>query len=157
MQATNWINFFRRIPLNLHDSVALTMMSGAEIVLQTLIKIDADFLVVRGRMAGTTDLARVVVVPYSMLLTVAFNRRMSDAEAKQIFAGGGVPLAAEEPAPAVDEAAAPAAEEPAAEEPKVPAETAPVNAPAPPPAMPSKSLLLAKLRARLAEGKDPGK
>jgi hypothetical protein len=155
MQGTNWVQFFSRIPVNLHDCLALTMSTGAEIVLQRIVKLDEDFAVVRGRMAGTQDGGRVVVIPYNMMVSVAFNRRMMDKEVYAIFGPPGQMAAAMEFSPADDpDAARKPTEEPETEAPTVSAPAAPVNppAPAPPPlAMPSKTILLAKLRARLAE------
>lgn len=148
MQGTSWIEFFRRVPVNLHDCLALTVTTGAEIVIQRIIKLEDDFAIMRGRMAGTQDGGRVVVIPYTQLVSVALNRRMTDAEVQAVF-GASTPMAA-----AIDLAAvadAPAAEEAPAEEPgaaeEEPAEAAPARS-----AMPSKSVLLAKLRARLAGG-----
>jgi hypothetical protein len=149
MQGSTWINFFRRIPVNLHDSLALTVTTGAEIVLQGIIKLDDDFAIMRGRLSGTTEGARVVVIPYSMMVSIAFNRRMTDAEVQQVFGEAG-PMAA--PIPLAPAGAEPSPKE---EQPEEPATVAPAVAPAAQ-AMPSKTMLLAKLRARLAEGGGQG-
>jgi hypothetical protein len=151
MQGTSWISFFRRIPVNLHDCLALTVTTGAEIVLQRIVKLEDDFAIVRGRMAGTQDGGRVVVLPYALLVSVAFNRRMTDVEVQAIF-GEATPMAAPIDLSAVADAAIaePAPEETPAEDAAVEEEARPT--PAKPPIMPSKSVLLAKLRARLADG-----
>lgn len=156
MQGTTWISFFRRVPVNLHDCMAITMTTGAEIVLQSVVKLDVDFAILRGRMAGTTDGARVTIIPYNMMVSVAFNRRMTDAEVQKVFGAGGPMAAAMELGTAGGEAAASEAAPEA-----TPPEPEPAPPPAPPPVkppvggpMPSKTMLLAKLRARLAEGND---
>lgn len=147
MQGSTWISFFQRIPVNLHDCLALTVSTGAEIVLQNIIKLEVDFAIVRGRLAGTMEGARVVVIPYGMMVSIAFNRKLSDADIQQIFGEAGPMAAAVELTPAGAETPQPA------EEPEEPAPTAPVPTAA---AMPSKTMLLAKLRQRLAEGGGQG-
>src|SRR3712207_5471743 len=85
MQGNTWIELFRRIPANLHDSLALTLTNGMEIVIQRILKLDPDFAVLRGRMAGTQDQGRVVIVPYHQFLSIAFGKRMTDPEVVAIF------------------------------------------------------------------------
>jgi hypothetical protein len=148
MQGTFWINLFSRIPANLHDSLALILVTGSELVVQKFIKLDSEFIVLRGRMAGTTDGGRVVVLPYQQLVAFAFTKRMTDPEVEAIFGEGGAQFAAAL-------AAIPdTADAPAETAPTVPAADPEVNTPAKA-AMPSKSMLLAKLRARLAESSKP--
>src|SRR4051794_19517135 len=152
MLGNTWINLFRRIPANLHDNLALTLTNGMEIVIQRILKLDSDFAILRGRMAGTQDQGRVVVVPYQQFLSVAFTKRMTDPEALAIFGNSTTTFAeaivlsgANDPdAPLTDGASEPEAED------TVNDGAPEVNAPARP-EMPSKSILLAKLRARLTE------
>lgn len=157
MQGTSWIAFFRRVPVNLHDSLALTVTTGSEIVIQSIVRLDDDFAIFRGRLAGTQDNGRVVIVPYTQLVSVAFNRHLKDADIEAIF-GASTPMAA-----AIE--LTNAADEPLGHEETAPAEPAAAEPTAPPPpavsppvrpSMPSKSILLAKLRARLADGGSQG-
>ena len=141
-----WITLFRRIPAELHDVLALGMTTGAEIVIQKIIKLEPDFMTIRGRLAGTQDTGRVIMVPYNKLTFVAVQRDLKDAEIESIFGKAG---------PVADLAAAPKAEpKPEAAEPAEPATTkeaaAPVNGPKKPAPL-SKSALLARLRDRLKE------
>lgn len=148
MQSTNWINLLSRIPAEYHESLAFILNTGSELVVQRLLRLEPDFVVLRGRMAGTQDNGRVVVVSYDQLCALAFQRRMTDPEVEAVFGGGVPPFAA----------AAPAAEAAAADPVAAPEEST-VNGPegdvntSPKPSLPSKSMLLAKLRARLAEAK----
>jgi hypothetical protein len=157
MQGNSWIAFFRRVPVNLHDSLAITVTTGSEIVIQSIVRLDEDFAIFRGRLAGTQDNGRIVILPYTQLVSVAFNRHLKDADVEVIF-GAATPMAAPielsiGDAPLGHEEKP--TEEPVAEEPV--ATRAPAATPAPVrPAMPSKSILLAKLRARLADGGGSG-
>lgn len=139
-----WVRLLRRLPANLHDGLTLILTTGAELVVQRFIRLEADVLVLRGRMAGTQDTGRVVIIPYSQLTALALGKLLIDAEIQSIFGEEGGEFAA--PLPAAE---APA-DVPAP--PTVNGDGADVNTPSKP-AMPSKSLLLAKLRARLAEKK----
>jgi hypothetical protein len=98
MQGSAWINLLRRIPADLHDSLALGLVTGAEVVVQQLIRMESDFLIVRGRMAGSTAEARVLLVPYSHMALVAFNKPMPEAQVQEIFVKDAPAVLAPEPA-----------------------------------------------------------
>jgi hypothetical protein len=145
-----WIGLFRRIPADLEDSVALGMTTGSEIVVQKFVKFEPDFMIIRGRLAGTQDSGRIVMIPYSQLTFVALQKPLMDTEVEAIF--GKAEQASETPPAQVAEAPSPAA----APEVAPPAEPAVVK-PTPPPVIvqkpdpASKTVLLAKLRDRLKE------
>jgi hypothetical protein len=146
MQADEaWISLFRRIPANLHDTLALGITTGSEIVVQRIVRLDPDFMIIRGRLAGTQDAGRIVTIPYSQLTFVAIQRDLKDAEVEALFGQSA-------PAAFADMPNLPAPTEAAEED----AETT-VNEPEPPvkrPDQPSRNALVAKLRERL---KEPGK
>jgi hypothetical protein len=150
MQANQaWIDQFRRIPSDLHDSLALGMTTGAEIVVQKIVRLDPDFMIIRGRLAGTQDTGRVVMIPYPQLTFVAIQRDLKDADVETLFgksdpaALASVPATPEttnpQPAPVVEAAKA-----------SEPGSVSPVKKPE----AATKAALLAKLRDRL---KDAGK
>jgi hypothetical protein len=171
MQGPSWIALFERIPARLHDALALTLVTGAEIIMQSVLRLEKDFAILRGRMAGSTDAGRVIVLPYNQIVNLAFVKRMLEPEVKAIF--GDIMVSAAAPAEAAATGEEPAtAQNTGAEE--TPEETAtqgvavqmrtvlneppPTGAPAAgaaaaknPPSPPSKSILLARLRARLSE------
>src|ERR1019366_6123338 len=92
MQANQaWITLFRRIPADLHDTLALGLATGAEIVVQRIVKLEPDFMIIRGRLAGTQDTGRVVMVPYPQLTFVAIQRDLKDSEVEGIFGKGAPP------------------------------------------------------------------
>lgn len=80
-----WIALLRRIPASYHDGLAVTLVTGAEIIVQSLLRLEPDFVILRGRMAGSTDPARVVVLPFNQIVNVAFLKRMLEAEVATIF------------------------------------------------------------------------
>jgi hypothetical protein len=164
MQGPSWIALFERIPAKLHDSLALTLATGNEILMQSVLRLESDFAIMRGRMSGSTDAGRVLIVPYDQILNLAFTKRMLEPEVRAIF--GDIltaPTAAADAGAAVEEAAAetPAPDAASVDVNKaqgplaaVPAQPTPGSCPsasAAKHAPPSKSILLARLRAKLAE------
>jgi hypothetical protein len=117
-----------------------------------MIRLDPDFMIIRGRVSGTQDSGRVIMVPYGELSFVTVARDLKDPEIDAIFGKAAPVAAADLPSlPASTDAATPAeptAEEVAAEE--LAAEEA--NAPKRPEPV-SKTALLAKLRERMKETK----
>src|SRR5256885_16257548 len=85
MQGASWITLFRRIPINLHDGLMLTLSTGAEVVMQKFVKLEPDYAILRGRMAGTQDNGRVIVLPYANLIAVNITRRLLEPEIEAIF------------------------------------------------------------------------
>ena len=167
MQGASWISLFERIPAKYHDSLVLTMVTGAEIMLHSVLRLEDDFAIIRGRMAGSTDAARVIVMPYDQIVNVAFLKAMLETEVQTVF-GSVMQAPATRPAAetptdeAVRSESAEAAEEDASPEPEEsPMRTIVTRGPAGAAAnaaagksqvqAPSKSILLARLRARLAE------
>ncbi len=136
-----WIAMFRRIPINLHDVLTLGMTTGVEIVIQKIVKLEPDFMIIRGRLAGTQDSGRIVMIPYAQLTFVAVVRDLKEEEIESIFGKGAAAVVADLP---------PTPEAPAAEEPPAQAPTAAVEPPKKP-AAPSKSALVAKLRGQMKD------
>jgi hypothetical protein len=155
MQGPSWIALFEQIPAKLHDTLVLTLVTGAEIMMQSLLRLDSDFAILRGRMAGSTDAGRVIVLPYNQIVNLAFAKRMLEPEVQAIF-GKTLEPAGAQAEQAGEESAAADTSGPADQGGPQAANTGPG---APPPASaapaklqpPSKSILLARLRARLAE------
>src|ERR1043166_468568 len=87
-----WIKMFQRIPGNLHESLAIVMPSGNEILIQKILKLEPDFVVLRGRLAGTQDY-RVMLLPYEQMTVITVMRILKDSEIDAIF-GKSVPAAA---------------------------------------------------------------
>jgi hypothetical protein len=146
MTGQAWVELVRRIPATYHDCMVVLLGTGAEIVLQTVVLMEEEYMVVRGRTAGSTDNGRVFVVPFDQIEYLGFNRRITEPELRSIFSLGDAATAPPAPAPPESNGQAAAAEcAPAA-----PAAPAAEAAPKKPAAI-SKTILLARLRARLAQ------
>lgn len=169
MHAQTWSALLQRIPESYHDAVSFNLKSGAEVVLQRLIRLEQEFVLMRARLAGQ-DVGRVMVVPWVEIESVIFSRNPSDAEIETMFveplpappvaiamaAPSGIAPAyepasalpvkpAQPPRPALPVSPTPSPQPPTAERDAAP------RSPASRPDLPSKTILLAKLRARIAE------
>lgn len=157
-----WLQVLQRIPPEYQDTLSLISVTGAELVVQQLFKIEGDFLVVRARTAGSLNEGRLIIVPYSQIDFLAFNRKIAEPEVMAMFGAPFQPMSVG--VPAAGTAAAPPTipvipvVTPSVE--AVPPAETPVEAEAaekPPektqlkPGQISKSILLARLRERLAE------
>lgn len=156
MHGTDWINVIRRIPAALHDTVSFATVSGSEIMAQDILRLEGDFVVLRGRMAGSQDAGRVIVLPYAQIVNLAINKQLKDNEVQAIFGKDVTPtFAPAAAAPDLCETPHGIAEVPSREEATpVGAKSSDAKMPAAQPgkaAPVSKSLLLARLRQRLAD------
>jgi hypothetical protein len=156
MQNTAWVALLRLVPPDLHDSLVVVTTAGQEIVVQSLFRMEEEYLVIRGRMAGTSDTGRILFIPYDHINYLGFQKLLKEPELTAIYEGAyaAAPAAEDgEDGPSAEEAAAPLAVElpppPAAPPTPVPPRPA---APAPHKStkQASKTVLLERVRARLA-------
>jgi hypothetical protein len=162
MRGSAWAALLRHIPAAQHDQLMLVTTAGVEIALYTLLRIDHEFVAVRGRLAGSQEAGRVFLIPYANIAYFGYQKEIKEADFEATFSslvmpaphGHAAPAAAPAPAPATPAAAPPA---PAPDAP------APDAAPAREPAMPAprvgvpiKSAVLEKFRARTLGPSHPG-
>ena len=138
-----WIAVFRRIPENLHDGLTVGLRSGVEIAIQTIIKLEPDFIIMRGRLTGTQEGGKILMMPYAEMTVLSIARPMKDAEVEEIFGKGDPPARIDLPAAVAEKAASPS-------EALVEAGSDSGSA-VKPSEQPTKTAMLAKLRQRLKE------
>jgi hypothetical protein len=156
MQSAAWVPLLKLVPPELQDNLNLVTTAQREIAVQWFAQFADDYLVLRGRLGGTTDQDRVFVVPYDQICYLGFSRPVKDEVLQRIFGEllpPPVPVAAAPPPRPVEEVPQPAA----APEPTPP--PAPEVAPEPTmvqlpaknpvaPTMPDKAALLQRIRQR---------
>jgi hypothetical protein len=151
MQGSGWLSVLGKIPVQKHDCLAIVTTTGAEIVLREIVRVENDFIILRGRMAGSTDGGRVIILPFDQVGYLAFNKMLPEAEIQAMFNQSGAALEFKRDAAAPADQAAAQPEGASTQG----ADTTPSGDPAggkgPAKVLhPSKSVLLARLRARLA-------
>jgi hypothetical protein len=141
MQSTVWVQLLRHLPPEQHPNLLLVTKAGTEIAVQNILRLDHEFIALRGRLAGSADGHRLFVVPYAQIDYLASQQAWSEADYHACFDGltfeaPGEPAAAAAPEP---EPAAPLAPEAGA--------VAPSSRTPPPPI---KSAVLERFRSRSA-------
>ncbi len=160
MQNSAWIALLRRIPSDQHNTLALVTTIGIEINIQNLVRIEDDYVVIRGRLAGTTETGRAFFVPYDQINYVGILREIKEPQIRALY--GEAPPAEEveqktDAASTESAGAQPTATEatPVLASPPEPEATPPAEPlkPAPQLKIPRKSGVLERLRARAQLGK----
>ncbi len=149
-----WDTLLRRIPINFHEGLVLATTSGAELVTQNIIQIDKKYVIIRGRPAGTTEAGKIMLIPFDQVVYLSFKQPLTNPQVKAIFGSSNVQfpvvtnedLGNQEEMEAGEEVNSP--EEANGQQPDQ-GETTPAAAENQAPKQPSKSMILAKLRARL--------
>jgi hypothetical protein len=104
MQSSAWAALFRQIPPEQHDQFSVVTASGTEIALNSLLRIDHEFIAVKGRLSGSQDTGRIFLIPYSVIDYLGSMKPMAEAVFDEVFGRAvGEPIAPVPPA----EAAAP--------------------------------------------------
>jgi hypothetical protein len=151
MTDNQWAELFRRVPWEAQNSLLLALRSGTNIAVQDFLRIDAGYLLVRGRVAGTSDAGQIFCIPYEQIMYCCVAQSLPEAQLREIFGDLLHPLVEAGPPPEVAQPA------PAASEPAPLADLPPLT---PPPLSPSSgesrglSSLKERLRARLANPPD---
>lgn len=163
MQNTAWIALLRLIPPAQQENIVLTTSNNTDIAVQSVIRAEKDFLVLRGRLTGTTEGGGFFFLPYDQIVYLGFQRPWKEAEVRAMFGEIEPAAVAAETASPDEAAAAPPAEEPApasrAPEAGKPgahaspaAQTSRGSSPKIRDGVPNKAALLEKLRSRRSEG-----
>lgn len=153
MQNSVWVQLLQRIPEQQHENLVLVTTAGAEIMVQRIICHEDSYMILRGRPAGSTDVARTILLPFDQLNYLAFHKLMREQDVLAMFATDGTVVS---PSPSKSEAEVEKAREETDGDKRPPADETPLPEPSPAqqarPGPPSKSVLLARLRARLNKG-----
>jgi hypothetical protein len=140
MQSSVWALLLRQVPPEQHHKLMLVTRGRTEIAIQGILRIDHQFMAIKGRLAGSQDAGRVFFIPYNQIDYLGFQQPLKESEFHEMFDGLNVP-APEVAAPAAPPRAAPAlAPEP------TPTPAAANGAGRPP--TPIKSAVLERFRAR---------
>jgi hypothetical protein len=149
MQGQAWELILRRIPTQYHEGITLSTVNGSEIVVQTFIRVEEEFIILRGRPAGTSDAGKIIILPFHQINYLAFQKKLTEPEVMGIFGDMDTNFAAlQGMATAEGDASSALVEEmPGGMNGVTEEEVVPPSVKS---GQPSKSILLAKLRARLA-------
>src|SRR5262249_28426876 len=116
-------------------------------------RMEEDFLVLRGRLAGTTEAGSLLFVPYSEINYVGFREEIKEAQVQAMFSDSGAAVVM---APAAPAAPQPHPAQPTTVPPVPPPPPTPAPITATPTTSPGKAALLERLR-RSRAGQEPTK
>src|SRR5947209_1456105 len=145
MQSSVWALLLRQVPAEQHHTLMLVTSGHTEIAIQAILRIDHQFLAIKGRLAGSQDSGRVFFIPFTHIDYLGFQQPVKESEFQEMFGGLDIPAPYEAAAPAPAEAPRPV---PALAPEPTPAPAANgANGVARPPT-PIKSAVLERFRAR---------
>jgi hypothetical protein len=80
MQYGVWLDLFRRLPPEHHNNFMVVTTVGTEIAIQNILRIEEEWLILRGRISGSSDAGRVFFVPYSQINFAGFQKALKEEE-----------------------------------------------------------------------------
>lgn len=87
MQLSEWVRLFTNAPPDAQSAMILGVANGSTVAVQEVVRIDPEYVVIRGRLGGTTDADRIFCLPYDQLTFFLFNKPLSDEDLSQAFGG----------------------------------------------------------------------
>lgn len=95
MQNFAWVALLRQIPEEQHNQYMIFTTSGTEIAVQSLLRIEQEVVVVKGRLSGSQDAGRVFFVPYERIDYFGTQQPMKDSDFNETFNSLVLPSAAQ--------------------------------------------------------------
>ncbi len=86
MPSAAWARLLRLVPPKDQDDLMLLTSNRTEFAVQAILRLDPDFLIIKGRLAGSQDQGRVFFIPYEQIDHIGFYRAVKDAEFNEMFA-----------------------------------------------------------------------
>jgi hypothetical protein len=136
MQCDMWAWLFSHVPAEQHNQLMLMTNSGTEIAVQTLLRIEPDFIAIKGRLSGSQDAGRVFFIPFSNINYFGIQRDVREEDFDTMFGLGSLTVSGQAAAPAPPPAAIVEAPVPPSVSQKTP--------------LPLKSEVLERFRSRIA-------
>ena len=84
MTNQEWIDMLRVIPEEDQNALVLVLQNGCEISVDTLFRFEPNFLILRGRVGGTTYEGRAFFVPFDQMLYFRIERVTVLAELREM-------------------------------------------------------------------------
>ena len=86
-----WVAILRHIPADKLAGFTIILTGNIEITLQSLLRFDHEFVVVKGRLSGSQDAGRVFFVPYCHIINLGTMYPVKDEEYEAIFGDLTIP------------------------------------------------------------------
>jgi len=99
MQSSAWAAIIRHIPSEIQNLFMLVTAAGTEIAIASFLRVETEFVVIKGRLSGTQDTGRVFFIPYEGIDYIGYQKEVKDSEFEAHFKGLKIPEAEIEAAP----------------------------------------------------------
>jgi hypothetical protein len=85
MQANAWVSLLKHIPPQEHTKLVLVTSSGSEICIQAMLRIDQEFMAIKGRLSGSQEQGRVFFLPYAHIDYLGYMYSVKDEDYNAIY------------------------------------------------------------------------
>ena len=85
MQSSAWVALLRHVPAEQHNQFMLVTVNGIEIAIQSLLRIEQEFVAIKGRLAGSQEAGRLFFIPYANIAYFGSANPVKDAEFNDTF------------------------------------------------------------------------
>src|SRR5438552_16479912 len=92
MRSNFWVSVLQLLPEQYHGKLLWVCSSGHEINLTSIFRMEEDYMIIRGRLAGSTDAGTFVFLPFDQLVYIGFREEIKETEMQNIWTEA--PLAA---------------------------------------------------------------
>jgi hypothetical protein len=93
MLAQTWLSMFQHIPPEHQSRFTLVTINGTEISIQCFLRLEPEFAIIKGRLAGSQDSGRVFFIPYASIDTFSFTNPTKESEVAELFDSWTCPAA----------------------------------------------------------------
>ncbi len=90
MTSAEWIQMFRLVPEG-EQKLVIVLQNGTELCVDTLVRFEHSFVVLRGRAGGSIDESRGFLVPYDQMTCLRLDRTLKVDDLENLFGQGGEP------------------------------------------------------------------
>ena len=85
MQNSSWVALLRHIPAEQHNQYIVVTSAGTEISIQSLLRVEDELVVIKGRLAGSQDAGRVFFLPYQNIDCFGTANPVKDSDFHDTF------------------------------------------------------------------------
>jgi hypothetical protein len=85
MQSGGWVELLRLLPEKQHANLILMTADASEVAVQNLIRLEADYVVLRGRVAGTSDTGLIFFIPYDRIVFARFQKLVPEEMVYRLY------------------------------------------------------------------------
>ena len=89
-----WVAILRHIPADKLGQFTIIITGNIEITLQSLLRLESEFAVLKGRLSGSQDAGRVFFVPYCHMINLGTLYPIKDEEYEALFGTLVIPTSA---------------------------------------------------------------